>query len=385
MFGWNALPRESRRCFIASLFSYSCLGLFFLYPLVLSMRGMTPVKIGIAWTLFEVALLGTRPWSNHFIHRHGTRTSLVAGNALLVGGTLLLVATYLYPLIILGRCLQGVGWGIIVLANALHQARALPPEIRGRGFGIAGLAPLLPQIVVMPVGELLILAGHARATMLIALAGAVVAVFLTSRLAAFTDAEDERVSMWTAIRETHLSGPLAGVLLSGALFACSVAPIRPFIANAAQEWGTLASAFLWTSSLAAVGVRLFLADIVDRLGARLLLPSFGALMAGIIVATWGASTPAFLVGGLVNGVGMGISYPLLYTLLSRETHASRTTVTFTLFTAAMDVVWLTAPFTVTALAAFWSFGWILRGIGLAAGILVVLFQLFFWGKLTGRK
>jgi MFS family permease len=303
---------------------------------------------------------------------------MTVGTLLMAGGISLLVAFPPLPLILLGRGLQGLGWGLFSVANPLHMARILPADIRGRGFGLSGLAPLLPQIFLIPPAEWLILGGHHRVPLITALFCCLVALTLTRRLNEKEHSDPETTSFLGAFRTAWNRQDLKVLLLSGTLFALGAAPIMPFIANAAREWGTAGSAFLLPSGLSALAVRFFLGHLVDRRGTKLLLPSFGTLVGGIAVATWGASTAAFIVGGSLHGIGMGLTFPLLYSILSRRAPAEGYTALFTLYGTAVDLAWAVAPLFVTSLAGLLFYGPVLRIVAVGLALAVTVMHLTFW-------
>ncbi len=376
------LSREVYVCLASSFTAYIAMALFFLYPLILTLRNWTPWEVGAAWIIFEFALLAARPWTNSLVHRHGTRVGMATGMSLATAGVALLVVPLPFWMILLGRSLQGAGWGMFYIANTVHLARNLPPEHRGRGFGISGLAPLLPQVGLVPLAEWLVLEGHLMAPLAIAACTNALTLGLVFLLRSRGPAADDRkVPLLKALRESGKKPGLPALLLSGSLFAFGVAPILPFIANAAQEWGTVGSAFLLTSGLSAIAVRLLWGGAVDRHGVKLLIPTFAVYGSGVVLALWGANTFWFAVGGALHGLGMGISFPLLYSILSHRTPPELYTATFTLFGTAIDAIWTAGPLIVSGLARYWPYGEILRGVSLAFVVFIVAMKVTLWKHL----
>ncbi|MBL3592863.1 MAG: MFS transporter [Synergistaceae bacterium] len=377
----SRLPREFFIAFATNMTAYVSIALFFLYPLALTLRGYSPFAVGLAWITFEVVLLAGRPWNQAFLARRGTRAGMTVGTLLMAGGIAILVGFPPLPLVLLGRGLQGLGWGLFSVANPLHLARVLPADVRGRGFGLSGLAPLLPQIFLIPPAEWLVLGGHHRVPLLTGLVCCLIALVLARSLREKGCSDLESPSFLDAFRTAWSRPDLKVLLLSGALFALGAAPVMPFIANAAREWGTAGSAFLLPSGLSALAVRFFLGHLVDRRGTKLLLPSFGALVGGIAVATWGASTAAFIVGGGLHGVGMGLTFPLLYSILSRRAPAEEYTALFTLYGTAVDLSWAVAPLFVSSLAGIFLYGPVLRAVAVGLALAVAIMELMLWKAL----
>ena len=377
----RTLPREFYVAFLINMTAYVSIALFFLYPLILSLQGHSPAIVGLVWITFEVALLAGRPWNQSFLARRGTRAGMTLGASLMAAAIALLVLLPPLPLMLLGRAVQGLGWGLFSVANPLHLARVLPENLRGRGFGLSGLAPLIPQIFLIPPGEALVLRGFPRGPLAIGLSCCLVALALSRLLRERGQPKEKGISFLKALALAWRRPDLRTLLLSGALFAMGAAPIMPFIANAAREWSTTGSAFLLPSGLAALAVRFLLGHLVDSRGAKLLLPAFSTLALGIVVATWGTSTMAFLVGGTLHGIGMGLTFPLLYALLSQRTPQEEYTEVFTLFGTAIDLSWTLAPLAVSALAGPFGYGPVLQGAGVGLAIAVTAMHVGAWRTL----
>ena len=55
---------------------------------------------------------------------------------------------------------RGIGFGIITVLGALLAAAVAPPERRGESIGLYGLAIAVPNLIAVPAGVALVLAGH---------------------------------------------------------------------------------------------------------------------------------------------------------------------------------------------------------------------------------
>lgn len=371
-------PLDFVLCLGASFSAYSCISVFFLFPLILSLKGYEPMAVGSAWIIFEFVLLGTRGWVNRFLTARGTRLGMLAGALLLAFGVLVLFADLPYGMILLGRSLMGAGWGLFYIANTLHQARVLPPQLVGRGFGIAGLAPLLPQLGLIPIAEWLVLNNHPGFVYAVSLVGCIMALAFAWKLSGEKPGEISHLSLRECLQDSWKVPHLKAILLSGSIFAFAAAGIMPYVANAAREWGIAGSSFLWSEALAALATRLFWGGWVDRYGKRLLFPSFFCISIGALISMILGTTPAFLLGGILYGVGMGLAYPLLYALLSKSAGEKSRTALFTLFGTFIDLLWAIAPLMAAASAQFLGFGPVLRGTAVLLMVSVVFMQVRIW-------
>ena len=371
-------PKDFVLCVGASFSAYVCMSVFFLFPLALSLRGYEPFAVGAAWIVFEFVLLGTRGWVNRILHERGTRFGMIAGSCALGLGVAFLSLDLPYGVVLVGRSLMGAGWGLFYIANTLHQARSLPAELLGRGFGIAGLAPLLPQLGLIPLAEWLLLKGYPGFIYGASIAGCALSVLFAYGLPSEKPDTPKQQSLLECLRASWTIPGLKAILISGSLFAFGAAGIVPYVANAAKEWGIAGSAFLWSEALAALATRVFLGAWVDRYGRKLLFPSFSCIAGGALVAMMGGTAPAFMLGGVLHGLGMGLAYPLLYALLTKAAGDDSRTSLFTLFGTFVDLLWAVAPLVAAAAAQFAGFGPVLRGMSVLIAAVVLFMQVRVW-------
>jgi hypothetical protein len=371
-------PLDFILCLGASFSAYACISVFFLFPLILSLEGYEPIAVGAAWIIFEFVLLGTREWVNRFLSTRGTRFGMLAGSFILALGVVVLFSGLPYATILLGRSLMGAGWGLFYIANTLHQARVLPPALLGRGFGIAGLAPLLPQLGLIPLAEWLVLNNHPSFVYVASLMGCLLSFVFAWRLSGEKPSTASHISLKDCFRDSWKVPYLKAILLSGSVFAFAAAGIMPYVANAAREWGIAGSTFLWSEALAALATRLFFGGWVDRFGKRLLFPLFSCISLGALLAMALGNTWAFLLGGVLYGFGMGLVYPLLYALLAKAAGEGSKTALFTLFGTFIDLLWAIAPLVAAAGAQLLGFGTVLRGMAILLLVSVLFMRLKIW-------
>ncbi|MFA0888542.1 MAG: MFS transporter [Synergistales bacterium] len=376
----TTLPKDFLLAVGASFSAYICISVFFLFPLALSLKRYEPLEVGAAWIVFEFVLLGTRGRVNRLLTAYGTRFGMIAGSLVLGAGVAHLFAGLPFWTILVGRSLMGAGWRIFYIANTLHQARSLPAHLLGRGFGIAGLAPLLPQLGLIPLVEAQVLNNRPGFIYAASLAGCALSLAFASMLSPGKEANPKRVSLRECLVKSWRVPFLQSILLSGSVFAFAAAGLMPYVANAANEWGITGSGFLWSEALAALVTRFFLGGFVDRYGKRLLFPSFACISLGAVVAMILGNTPAFVIGGSLYGTGMGLVYPLLYALLTKAAAEGSRTALFTLFGTFIDLLWAIAPLVTAASAQLLGFGTVLR----AMAILLVGLVLFLWLKIWPR-
>lgn len=373
-FGLEQFPRDFVLCLGASFSAYSCISVFFLFPLVLQLKGFEPLAIGGAWIIFEFVLLGTRGWVNRWLTDRGSRPGMILGSIVLAAGVAVLSADLPYPMILLGRSMMGAGWGLFYIATTLHQARVLPSHLIGRGFGLAGLAPLLPQLGLIPLAEWIVRQGSPGFLYALSFTGCVLAAVFSWKLSPAKFPLQPHLPLGECLRESWSNRSLRALLLSGSLFAFSAAGFMPYVANAATEWGISGSSFLWPQALSAIVTRLLFGGWVDRYGKKLLFPSFFCIALGTMISMIGGTACTFVIGGLLHGLGMGLTYPLLYSLVARASDERSRTALFTLFGTFIDLLWAVAPLAAAAMAQALGFGTVLRG----SSLLIAGFVAWMW-------
>jgi MFS family permease len=75
---------------------------------------------------------------------------------------------------------------------------------------------------------------------------------------------------------------------------------------------------------------------------------------------------------------MGLTFPLLYSILSRRAPAEGYTALFTLYGTAVDLAWAVAPLFVTSLAGLLFYGPVLRIVAVGLALAVTVMHLTFW-------
>ena len=378
---FKKLPADFLKALLSTIAAYTAMTIFFLYPLILSLDGYKPLQIGIAWIVFELALIFSRPWSNYFLHSKGTRKGMITGSLLMASGIAILTIFPSMFFILAGRIVQGTGWGLFVVSYSLHNASTLPVSLRGFGFGLAGIAPVLPQLTFFPLGEWLVLSDLIYTTLIIAIISCIFSFYMALKIRSRHEKTTEHHNLLSVLKKTWKNKEIRAVLLSGSAFAMLAAPILPYIANAAKEWGSAGSAFLLPAALVSLSVRTFVARIVDHYGSRLIPPAFIIASTGLLITCWIGTTPALFAGGILFGTGGGIAYPLIFSEISRIAPRELMTPLFTLFNTFIDAVWVIAPFFAAGIAEFAGFGGTLKISSLIIAIFVAFLTIKIWADL----
>src|SRR5215218_2289220 len=236
---------------------------------------------------------------------------------------------------------RGAGFAVLTVLGSTLAAQVAPRERRGESIGIYGLAIAVPNLVAVPAGVALVLAGHADVMAWLAASPLLGIAFLPVLARAVAGQADGDAA------GSGRAAALAALLPSAVLFAVTLAgggvvtflPIeRPDGSTATIAlllFGVTAAVSRWRAGLLAD--RLGTSDVVLLLGAAVTGAGYGATQnltllsafarageAGTTSASavWnaafdsGTAAGAGLVGLVAAGVGLPVAYVLAAVLLA---------------------------------------------------------------------
>jgi predicted MFS family arabinose efflux permease len=248
---------------------------------------------------------------------------------------------------------RGAGFGVLTVLGASLAARVAPPGRRGESIGIYGLSIAVPNLVAVPAGVALVLAGHVGWLSWLAASPLLGLVFVPTLVRAVGPHPPPGPA--GAGRAAVLAAVVPGVVLFAVTMAggglVTFLPIeRPdgaLVTTALLLFGLTGAVTRWRAGLFA-----------DRMGTGVLLPlALGAAAVGLAVTAVGLWTaPVWvLVGAALFGTGFGATQNL--TLLASFARAGDHG------TTAASAVWNAAFDAGTATGAL-ALGVVAAGIGL---------------------
>jgi predicted MFS family arabinose efflux permease len=203
--------------------------------------------------------------------------------------------------------LRGIGFAVLTVLGSSIAAQAVPPERRGESIGIFGLGAALPSLVAVPGGTALTLAGHFAWVAVLAAASLLALGFVPGLVGALGPLPEDaapggsRAAVWAAAVPSLV---LLVVTLAGGGLVTFLPIERPD--------GALAAVALLVFGLSTALCRWQAGVLVDRMGARVLLPATVASgVVGMLLVALGlcaGGTPgagAVLAGVLALGVAYG--------------------------------------------------------------------------------
>jgi predicted MFS family arabinose efflux permease len=229
---------------------------------------------------------------------------------------------------------RGAGFAVLTVLGSTLAAQVAPRERRGESIGIYGLAIAVPNLVAVPAGVALVLAGHATVMAWLA-ASPLLGVLFVPVLA--------RAVAGRADGDTPGSGraaALAAVLPSAVLFAVTMAGggLVTFLPIERPDGSTATIALLLFGITGALS-RWRAGLLADRIGGRVLLPLsvvVGAAGMVLLAVGLGASDVVLLLGAAVVGVGYGATQNLTLLIAFARAGEAGTTSASAVWNAAFD-------------------------------------------------
>lgn len=324
-------------------------GSLLLLPVYLAWLGASRAEIGTLMALAAVGGLATRPFVGWALDTGGRKPTLLAGTAVLATAMVGLLAVHdLGPLIYVDRLLFGVGGGTLFAGYFTWASDVIPPARRTEGialFGVSGLAPMALNAVIgklgLPPDEL---------PLLFACVGGLIAC---STLALLALPEPDRappevgppLARARDLARALAQRPLWPVWWATALFACLVGLFFTFATVTATARAIPDPASVWAAYAAgAIGLRLFGARGLDRVGpSNLVAPALALYLAALVLLAGATTQRALWAAGLLAGLGHGTCFPVVVSLVVGRTPERWRGSAMSAFTATWQATELVMP------------------------------------------
>ena len=336
-----ATPRFSRDFYlvtIANFVFFLNFASFFLLPLHLKSLGVSERTIGFVMGTGGFAGLCVMPFLGALLDRVSRRGFVTAGALAMA------LASYAYLLlhgaggfIYVLRVVQGVSFTCAFVTASTLAVELAPASRRGEALGIFGISTLTTHAIAPALGE--VIARRWGFPVLFTVAGTLglIACGLTLRIRVPAAAPA------TAAGTGRRSLPRSATLWLGAatMIACGVGfgAVLTFVPTFVHSIGLERVApFFVSYTVAAVGVRIVLGGLSDRVGRhRVLLPSIALLACAVVALGWVRSMAALVTVGLLFGAGQGMVYPTANALMVDLSHPGNLGRVQTLFSGSFSV------------------------------------------------
>ncbi|MEM1417042.1 MAG: MFS transporter [Myxococcota bacterium] len=320
-------------CFASNLSFH----VFTYLPGYLQGLGATEATIGVLAAVAHAIALASRPVLAPAMDRQGRRAVIRVGGVIhVIAAALYLTVQDLGPWIYVVRGLHGLGIALLFSAYFTVAADLVPAERRTEGLSLFGVSGILPVGLAPWLGDRILAVADYDALFAtsagLAAVGALFALGIPETKPGSAGAG--RPSMLRTLRRREL----VPLWLVGVIFASGLTAYFTFLKTyvGALGLGSLGSFFL-PYALTAVGMRLVLGWVPDRVGPRrALFPSMAVFLIGMLVLAAASSTTSLALAGVLCGIGHGYTFPILSALIVTRAPAEERGAAVTLFTALFD-------------------------------------------------
>jgi MFS family permease len=346
---------------------------FFLLPLHLSALGASAATIGYVMGTAGFAGLCVLPFLGVVLDRRDRRAFTIAGGATMALASLAYVLVpgtgpALYGL----RVVQGVSFTVAFVAASTLAVELAPPGRRGQALGIFGISTLLTHAIAPAVGEVIVARFGFHGLFLTAGSVGLVAAAMSTAVRAPRRAAPSAagVPARSVRREPLLWLAALTMVACGMGFGAVLTFVPTFLRSIAIA---RVAPFFVSYTLAAVGVRVLLGGLSDRIGRRrVLLPSMALLALSILALGAVASVPLLIVIGLGFGAGQGMTYPTANALMVDLSHPGNLGRVQTLFSGSFSVGVAASAFAFGTVIERWGYPTMFAGAALCVAVGVVL-------------
>ena len=312
------ITRAFVRAALATLMLNLANMLFVHFPGFLQRLGAEEGEIGRIMATQPLGAILAWPFVGHAVDVYGRRVVILAGSALFVVVIVLyLCITALGPFVYIVRLLDGIAATMWYAALFTHGADLVPAQRRTEGLAIFGASGMITIGLGAAIGDAILAHASYRALFLGALGCTVVGLILCLRLrdvglGVVDTGRPSRGLFGAAVQSNLLPiwyAAFAFFVSLGALFFF----LKTFItaANVGSVGG-----FFGVYAAIAIGLRLFLGWLPDRIGTRRMLGvAMSSYAMGFIMLALAQTSTQIMFAGLLCGVGHGYTYPVLFSLV----------------------------------------------------------------------
>ncbi|WP_296869048.1 MFS transporter, partial [Thermovirga sp.] len=303
--------------FIMGNFAVMSFGnIYFLLALYLAHYGINDPRI-IGWILgiyFAVSAI-SRPFVGIIVEKLSFRRSLVAASCICLASSAgMALFSHSAVFALLFRAMAGFGSSLFLVGLTTYQTLAVPERIRGSSFTLATAGTIAPLVMVLPLAEWFLRSGMYEIYIWLPVLAAAMCLAVAYSIG-FSDEVSLSGGDWGSYKDVFKEPAIQVLFISVVIFAMTDAAIVS-LAGLALEKGLLASAFISTQAFVGLLIRLFGFRLMDRLPrSRLAAPSFFITAVSLMGLTFVHSNLAFVLLGVIYGIGMGLGFPLHLSLI----------------------------------------------------------------------
>ena len=366
------------------LLSYSSIAILTLLSLYFEHLGGSPRQIGFLLGLFSLAAFLSRPFGGWLLSRYNPKKVMISGLILL----LIMTASYLFIkelnwFVVMVRIFHGLGFSIFILAALLTTVSLVSEEARAYAIGVVSTGFMIPLLVIPFLGEEIINSYgfffFFLSALILAAIPLIFAFFIRINHPGIPEeSQVEAASFFRLLKRKRIYL----IFLLTLIFEMGLSSILAFIPLLAHRESAMRSGIFYTFlGFTAVFMRIVAGSRLRFWGSpKLILPAFCFLSGGGVLTYFSSTNLLLGLSGVIWGIGVGILYPHLSSLVIEKVPYQERGKVLSLFSSSVDLGFALGPL---------LFGWIFQFIGLRPTfILYALFVflsssvLVFWGRST---
>jgi MFS family permease len=354
--------------------------IYLTYGNLLQNYKFSPETMGWILGIYFLSAMLSRPLGGWLLENFGIRRILVWSGMLSFIGCSLLFYNKSIALLIIGRIISGVGFGIYSTGLFSHKAICVSEKMRGAMFSLLVVGGILPMGTITPLGEWLLLKSQYTQYLAVGPILSLICCFLGGRVYLSTKEEKNNCNgkSWGTYSGLYSSRSFLFLVLTGTIISLVDALIVNFSLLAIEK-KLVASYFFISVSASAAFVRLAGSQLLNVLPRITLLAPCGVLMTcSVIMASFFPTNSIFIVAGTLFGIGIGAGWPMYHALigdlLDPALLPKGTSTALLLYDAGFFVTPLIVGYFLPHFGTSWTF----VTISLAAGGALLLLELAYW-------
>jgi len=335
----RVLTRDFVLVWMASFFDGLSWTLFIHLPGFVSDLGASEAQIGLLFGASAVAAIAIRPTVGRVMDHYGRMPVIYMGNAVNIAAILLLLTVSTFgPWLYVVKLVQAMAQAALFSAFFTYGADVLPESRRIQGFALFGVSGLLPLAVAGVLGDVILAIAGFRELFLVAAGFALLSLLFSLPLPE-RKPDATTVGLPLGFMSVVVSRRLGPIWFMAGGFAYVLTAYFVFLRTYVDETGIgSVGLFFGAYALTAVLIRIVAGWLPERVGRkRVLFPSMGAFAVGLVLLAVAQANPAFVVAGVLCGLGHGYAFPILSSyVVERSTPADRGSA-MSFFTSLFDI------------------------------------------------
>jgi len=294
---------------ILSINLFSFMGFYGLLPTLpffAKNLGGSDTSAGLVIGVFTLSAVVIRPFAGQALDKYGRKGVLLVGMLIFALCMLAYIWTPSLLVLMVIRCIQGLGWGLMTTATSTAAADIIPKSRIGEGMGFFGLSGTLAMALAPAFGLYLIDNFNFTVLFIGGLTVAVLANFMA--LAVRYREIKNTANKFILVEKAALPASLVMLFL-----ATTYSAVSTFLALYALEKGIAnIGVFFMVYALALAIFRPLSGRLCDRFGFNyVVVPGIILMGAAMLLLFLADSITWFLAAGFVYGVGYGSTQPSL--------------------------------------------------------------------------